>query len=63
MTPTKETTMILIDSYDNEPVEDVQDITWLDRNYGGAPDECTSCFIHEHKIVKIADCITHASSH
>ena len=28
---------------------------WLDRHYGGAPDECSVCY-REGKIVKIEGC-------
>lgn len=28
---------------------------WLDRTYGGAPDECASCY-RNGKLVKIEDC-------
>ena len=31
---------------------------WLDRNYGGAPDECSKCY-REGKIIKIVDCKDH----
>jgi hypothetical protein len=32
--------------------------TWLDRNYGGAPDECSVCY-RNGLIVKIVDCKEH----
>lgn len=31
---------------------------WLDRNYGGGPDECSQCY-REGKIVKIKECTIH----
>ena len=38
--------------------EDLWAESWLDQNYGGAPDECSQCF-REGKIVKIQDCSDH----
>ena len=38
--------------FEDDPVEPVQDVTWLDLHYGGAPDECTPCFI-SFGIVKL----------
>ena len=32
--------------------------SWLDRNYGGAPDECSVCY-REGKLVKVKDCEIH----
>lgn len=40
--------------YDDMPSESVEDETWLDRNYGGAPDECSWHFIHV-EIVKLVN--------
>jgi hypothetical protein len=31
---------------------------WLERNYGGAPDECSHCF-REGKLIKIIECEEH----
>ena len=30
---------------------------WLDRTYGGAPDECSACY-RDGTIVKFSDCQT-----
>lgn len=38
-----------------ESVDDYYERDWLDRNYGGAPDECSDCY-REGKLVKIQDC-------
>lgn len=38
--------------------EDLWAESWLDRNYGGAPDECSPCYING-KFVKISDCTEH----
>lgn len=35
--------------------DDIWAESWLDRNYGGAPDECSRCF-RNGKIVKISNC-------
>lgn len=32
--------------------------SWLDRNYGGGPDECPHCF-RNGKIVKLVNCVEH----
>lgn len=32
--------------------------SWLDRNYGGAPDECSECY-RDGNLVKIEDCKYH----
>ena len=31
--------------FGDDDYHDEADWTWLDRNYGGAPDECSACFI------------------
>lgn len=38
--------------------DDIWASTWLDRNYGGAPDECSECY-REGCIVKLTDCKIH----
>lgn len=38
--------------------DDIWAEAWLDRTYGGAPDECSQCF-RAGKIVKIEDCKEH----
>ena len=38
--------------------DDIWAEAWLDSNYGGAPDECSTCF-RDGKIVKIHDCEDH----
>lgn len=41
-----------------EPIltdDDLWAQSWLDRTYGGAPDECSMCF-REGKFIKIDDC-------
>lgn len=37
-------------------MSDTYDETYLDRTYGGAPDECSICY-REGRIVKLSDCI------
>lgn len=32
--------------------------SWLDRTYGGAPDECSFCY-RDGKIIKTVDCSDH----
>ena len=42
----------------DEPIltdDDLWAQAWLNRTYGGAPDECSECF-REGNIVKIDDC-------
>lgn len=39
----------------NEVDDDIWAESWLDRNYGGAPDECSACF-RNGEIVKIDNC-------
>ena len=46
---------------DTEMVDEDLDLwaeTWLDKNYGGAPDECSQCF-RQGKIVKMDVCHEH----
>lgn len=38
--------------------DDFWNEVWLDRTYGGAPDECSPCF-REGKIIKSKDCQEH----
>ena len=38
--------------------DDIWAAAWLDRTYGGAPDECSECY-RDGKLVKIADCMDH----
>lgn len=38
--------------------DDVWAVGWLDKNYGGAPDECSVCY-REGRLVKVSDCTTH----
>lgn len=42
----------------NDTDDDIWAQGWLDRNYTGAPDECSLCW-HRGEIVKIADCLIH----
>lgn len=42
-----------------ETDEDVWAEAWLERTYGGAPDECSRCY-RDGEIVKIKDCEKHA---
>lgn len=35
--------------------EDTWTETWLDRNYDGAPDECSWHFINTPEIIKLVD--------
>ena len=35
--------------------ETYDDVMYLDKHYGGAPDECSRCYIDGH-IVKLNDC-------
>lgn len=44
--------------YEDAPLEDTWITTWLDRNYTGAPDECSSCF-RNGEIIKANDCKKH----
>ncbi len=49
------------DSDLSDLVEDSSDYwvaEWLDKTYGGAPDECSACF-RDGKLTKIEDCKTH----
>lgn len=39
--------------------EDLWAEAWLDRNYGGAPDECSVCYINHGWIVKTTNCLIH----
>lgn len=36
--------------------ETYDDVIYLDKHYGGAPDECSRCYIETHDIVKLNDC-------
>ena len=38
--------------------EDYDQEAWLDRTYGGAPDECSQCY-REGVLTKIEDCLKH----
>ena len=38
--------------------DDVWALGWLDHNYGGAPDECSTCY-REGRLVKFDDCSEH----
>ena len=47
-----------IEDLDYDMNEDLWAQAWLDKNYGGAPNECSFCY-REGKIVLIDDCTEH----